>query len=269
MKIVCVGDVCIDRYVDVDRDLRGGVALNFAMHARRAFEPDDEVHVISAIGNDEAGRGLADYLRSEGVVSHLAVLPGDTAIQPIRLRADGEREFFDYRAGVLSSFVPDAAARAVIADADLVVAPLHVQIAALFDAAMTCHTRGLRAVDFADIADDPRVERVERYIDSLDIAFFGVSAFDTELIDALRALARRWRKLFVITLGAEGSIAVSAAEETRCPAARVESVIDTTGAGDSFAAGFLAAYMRNLPLDAALEAGAERAAVVISRVGAS
>lgn len=72
----------------------------------------------------------------------------------------------------------------------------------------------------------------------------------------------------VITRGAEGSIAARGAERADLAAAPVREVVDTTGAGDLFAAGFLAARLRGRELKACLEAGALAAAEVISHFGA-
>jgi sugar/nucleoside kinase (ribokinase family) len=52
------------------------------------------------------------------------------------------------------------------------------------------------------------------------------------------------------------------------PAAPVDRIVDTTGAGDLFAAGFLAARCRERPLKACLETGSIAAAEVISHFGA-
>ncbi|HEV2594423.1 MAG TPA: adenosine kinase [Sphingomicrobium sp.] len=72
----------------------------------------------------------------------------------------------------------------------------------------------------------------------------------------------------VITRGAEGALAVEVGERVHNPAAFVKHVVDTTGAGDLFAAGFLAARCRGRPLKACLETGALAAAEVISHFGA-
>ncbi|WP_308514715.1 adenosine kinase [Sphingomonas flavescens] len=72
----------------------------------------------------------------------------------------------------------------------------------------------------------------------------------------------------VITRGADGAIARSANETVEVSAPRVQRVVDTTGAGDLFAAGFLAARCRGRPLKACLETGGIAAAEVISHFGA-
>jgi sugar/nucleoside kinase (ribokinase family) len=72
----------------------------------------------------------------------------------------------------------------------------------------------------------------------------------------------------VITRGAHGAVAVEKDYLVEVPAAPVSSVVDTTGAGDLFAAGFLAARCREKPLKACLETGSVAAAEVISHFGA-
>jgi sugar/nucleoside kinase (ribokinase family) len=87
------------------------------------------------------------------------------------------------------------------------------------------------------------------------------------LADCIAALSQKIGTL-VITRGAEGAIAVERGEQTEVPAVPVDKVVDTTGAGDLFAAGFLARRLRGHPLRACLEAGAIAAAEVISHFGA-
>ena len=72
----------------------------------------------------------------------------------------------------------------------------------------------------------------------------------------------------IITRGADGAVAFEGGRRAEVTAAPVGQVIDTTGAGDLFAAGFLAAHLRERALEDSLEAGALAAAEVISHFGA-
>jgi sugar/nucleoside kinase (ribokinase family) len=75
-------------------------------------------------------------------------------------------------------------------------------------------------------------------------------------------------KILVVTRGAAGAIAVEDCHGVQVPAAPVERVVDTTGAGDLFAAAFIVARCRGRGLKECLEAGAIAAAEVISHFGA-
>ncbi|WP_066554982.1 adenosine kinase [Croceicoccus bisphenolivorans] len=72
----------------------------------------------------------------------------------------------------------------------------------------------------------------------------------------------------VLTKGAHGAMAIANGEKIEIPAAPVPEVVDTTGAGDQFAAGFMAAQVRGEDIRASLEHGARAAASVITHVGA-
>jgi len=72
----------------------------------------------------------------------------------------------------------------------------------------------------------------------------------------------------VITRGADGAVAYEQGTVTEVPAAAAERIVDTTGAGDLFAAGFLFGRCREQPMKACLEFGAIAAAEIISHYGA-
>jgi sugar/nucleoside kinase (ribokinase family) len=94
------------------------------------------------------------------------------------------------------------------------------------------------------------------------------SLYETaDIATALDAL-RKDVKLAVVTLGAKGAVVLNSSQTVQVPAHRVDTVVDATGAGDLFAAGFLAAHARGLTLDACARLGALAAAEVISHMGA-
>jgi sugar/nucleoside kinase (ribokinase family) len=73
--------------------------------------------------------------------------------------------------------------------------------------------------------------------------------------------------VLVATRSAKGAVAFAHGERAEVAAVPVERVIDTTGAGDQFAAGFLSGYARSMPLETCLRRGAIAAAEVISHYG--
>ena len=107
--------------------------------------------------------------------------------------------------------------------------------------------------------------------DEVDVLFGNedelMSLYEVETMDeALRAV-RLDCSLAVVTVGAQGCIVVTPDGVLRAPAQPVDHVLDTTGAGDLFAAGVLYGYTRHRSLDDCARFGAIAAAEVISHVG--
>jgi fructokinase len=75
-------------------------------------------------------------------------------------------------------------------------------------------------------------------------------------------------KLIIITRSENGSVAVLNNEITNCESIKVEKVLDLTGAGDLFAAGFLKEYLDKSNIKKCLQTGSNLAAKIIQKVGA-
>ena len=156
----------------------------------------------------------------------------------------------------------------IIAYSDLLVAPVYLQIAGLFDELMSIPTKGQTAIDFADFQAHPDFELLERHIEHIDIGFFGLSSDDDATIVRIENLAKEHGKLFIVTLGAAGSRAYHGDVRFDCAALPVPKVVDTTGAGDAFAAGFLSRFCHGQGIQDSLAVGAKLASLVIQLRGA-
>ncbi len=122
---------------------------------------------------------------------------------------------------------------------------------------------------------------IERHRDSfraliddgkLDILFANeaeiLSLNETDDFEAAVATTAAKVPLLVVTRSEKGALAVSGGERAEVPAEPIAEVIDTTGAGDLFAAGFLAGQAQSRSLKDSLTMGAIAAAEVISHYGA-
>jgi sugar/nucleoside kinase (ribokinase family) len=94
------------------------------------------------------------------------------------------------------------------------------------------------------------------------------SLYETGDFDAALLELRRDAKFAVVTRSEKGAVVVSKEETEFVAAFPVDKIVDTTGAGDLFAAGFPYGFARNLPHVTSAKLGALAAAEVISHLGA-
>jgi len=121
------------------------------------------------------------------------------------------------------------------------------------------------------------VERHKRHFldlvkNKLDITFANEQEI-TSLIGAnnfedVVSFSKNLKKLIVITRGEKGAIAIQGNEVVECGIKENLKIVDLTGAGDLFAAGFLHGHINNLSLKESLEKGTEMSSRVIQQIGA-
>ena len=108
--------------------------------------------------------------------------------------------------------------------------------------------------------------------DKVDILFANESEikslYQVDSFEAALAAARAENKICALTRSEKGSVVIKGGEIHAVPAAPVARVVDTTGAGDLYAAGFLFGFTHGKPLAECARLGGIAAAEVISHVGA-
>ena len=106
----------------------------------------------------------------------------------------------------------------------------------------------------------------------LDITFANeqeiMSLIDAKNFDEVISFSKNLKKLIVLTRGEKGSIAINRDEVVECGIQKNLKVVDLTGAGDLFAAGFLHGVVNNLSTKESLEKGTEMSSKVIQQIGA-
>ena len=254
IRIAAVGDNTVDRFQG-GPVLVGGNALNVAVQLSALGV---EAGYFGAVGADPDGEAITRALRERGVdVSGLIVAEGATAVTEIAHTADGDRVFVREDFGVTAHYRPaddeitrlagyDAVHLGMVPDAADLVDRLRGARPGLVisqDCAVSSGYRGLDAAFCSAGEDGPAAERAAE-----------------EALDGGAALA-------VVTRGAAGALAVDATgRRWHCAAVPVE-VVDTTGAGDSFTAGFLAARLGGAAAPDALAVGARAAARTCVHIG--
>jgi 2-dehydro-3-deoxygluconokinase len=245
----------------------GGDTSNFAVAAARLGA---SAGYITRVGGDEFGSAFLILWRSEGVdVSQVKVEPrGFTGVYFIALCSDRGHEFTYYRHG-------SAASRITPADLD----PAYLRGARLFhtsgisqaisescraavDAAITAaRTQGVMVSYDLNIRPGlwpPTVARavVEGTIPRADIVFLsgediGHLYGGTPPEELMAMMLAAGPRLVVLKQGEDGCLILSAdGQRVQVPAWPVD-VVDTTGAGDAFAAAFAVEWLRGVPLEQA------------------
>ncbi len=106
----------------------------------------------------------------------------------------------------------------------------------------------------------------------LDITFANeqeiTSLVDAKNFDDVINFSKQLNKLVIITRGEKGAVAVNGVEVIETDIKKNLKIVDLTGAGDLFAAGFLHAYLNNLSIKECLEKGTEMSSRVIQQIGA-
>jgi sugar/nucleoside kinase (ribokinase family) len=261
------------------QEISGGSAANSmegaaALGLKAAF--------IGQVADDQLGNVFAHDLRSLGIRFDTPPIPGPppTGVCLVLVTPDGQRTMSTFPGAshelTTAAFDPALVRSAAVTFLEGYLWGPERPRAAMLEAARIARDAG-RTIAFTlseGLCMGNGREGVRGMIEAglIDILFGNEHEFRdltgcATNADCVAALAPNVETL-VMTRGADGAFAAQAGELVEIPAAPVAKVVDTTGAGDLFAAGFLAARLRARPLKASLEAGAIAAAEVISHFGA-
>ncbi|HZY76181.1 MAG TPA: carbohydrate kinase family protein [Jatrophihabitantaceae bacterium] len=289
--IYCLGDLMVDVLARLSSPLAvgtdtpapiavlgGGSAANTAAWLAAVGVP---ATFVGRAGDDAFGRAQRDALLAHGLDLALSVdpsLPTGTCI--VLVDVDGER-----------TMVPDAGANAALAPADVPVASftpgdhLHVSGYALFGGAREAALHAMSAarsvglsISVGAASSGPLLSiGADAFLDwvGTDVLLFANrdeaavladAELDVPAADLAAALAAHVGRALV-TCGADGAVYCDGSDPLFVPAEAVD-VVDSTGAGDTFAAGVLAAFADGAAAEPALEYAHALAAAACTLTGA-
>jgi sugar/nucleoside kinase (ribokinase family) len=286
-KILCIGDLALDVISQLKEPINygndtasrisshpGGQAANVSTWITRTHS---KAQLVARVGNDPVGFALISDLDKYGV-EHMNLMHSGrpTGVVVILVDSNGERTMF-----------PDNGANADLEVSDLPplddVDGVYVSGYALLDfrsrEAVLSMIAKIKAAG-KPIYFDPTTTGAMKIV-SRDEVLSWVKLMDGILLNSEEALylgdskdvetaeknLTAYTPLVVIKLGSRGAMAVHK-EIVAKVSAVTTNVVDTTGAGDSFAAGFIPKWLETNDLEAALSAGTALAAKCVATVGA-
>ncbi len=236
---------------------------------------------IGKVSDDEFGRIFAHDIKAAGVTFATPASKGGapTARSLILVTPDGERTMNTFL-GVSPELATSEVDATLINKARIVYLEGYLfdrdeAKAAFREAASHAAKSGAKvALTLSDAfcVDRHRAEFLMFIRQHVDILFANesevTSLYETKSFDEAAKHASTDAATAVLTRSAKGAVIYSGGHSVTVPAAHIEKVVDTTGAGDLYAAGFLFGHARGLDSTACGRLGALAAAEIISHVGA-
>lgn len=279
-RIVCFGDVIDDVVVIPDGPVRDDTDTPSAIRFRPGGSAANtaawlgilgaDVDLVAAVGRGDGSRHAEQLV---GVRAHLAehpYLPTGTIV----VLVDGERRHMLTERGANAALDPAAVTDELLADAAILHLTGHtllnpLGVGDLIARATSAGVAVSVSPGSAGFIADYGVEAFAAAIAQSSIVF--VSLEEGRLLTALAEPAEVAAALpfdhVVLTLGMDGVLVDLDGEQFTVPAVATQ-VVDPTGAGDAFCAGYLAEWVRSADARAAASRGTEVAAKAVASVGA-
>jgi sugar/nucleoside kinase (ribokinase family) len=237
----------------------------------------NKVGFIGKINDDDLGKKYEDGLKKEKVQysykKKSEILPTGTCL--ILITPDAERTMVTFL-GIAGKINKTDIKEETIKASELIFLEGYLwdegEPKSAFDKAMSISNK--KAMSLSDLFCVERHK--ESFLDliknKLDITFANEqeikSLINTNKFSEVIAFGKELRKILVITRGEKGSVAIKNNEVVECKSKSNLKILDLTGAGDLFAAGFLHGFINNFSIKDSLEKGTEMSSKIIQKIGA-
>ena len=253
----------------------GGAAANVASWLSFNKTPS---YLVVRIGDDSAGQTLITELESYGVEHSSRVIPNmNTGVVIVIVGREGERTMFPdsgANSGLGLSDLPDLSqfSAVYLSAYSLINTQSRTGVLEMIDAIKAAGLRIILDPATVGVLIEVGVSAASEWLDFIDTIILNEeeSHFLTGKENPVEAAAKLLERVntVVIKRGSNGALG----QVRGCQLIQVEAkrttVVNTTGAGDAFAAGFISIWANNGPLIDALESGADLAAKCVALVGA-
>lgn len=252
-----------EMYIEEIKKIPGGSALNFAI---KTSSNGLNSGIIAKIGKDYYGEIIFDKLSKNGVeISRIEKIDNSTGMAFISVDGHGKRSIYSFM-GANEELTLSKEDFEYIKSAEITHLNgtyWEVAYAAAKNANILSFAPGALLSTFG-------LDKLEPVLSNTDILFLNEKEVKIltglELNRGIDTLIENGIPLVVITLGDKGSILHNQKEIIKCPAKSVQ-VLDTTGAGDAFAAGFISQFFHKKSLNSCLEFANLSAADCIGKLG--
>ena len=262
LNLVALPCLCVDVFDGTNEMRAGGEALNFAVHASRFGEIN--VSLIGAVGQDAYADCIMDSISDKKIdVSHIRVEKGKvTAHNRTYLTPDGDRYYKEdsWTGDIVDKMILNRDELEVVKRADIVF--VHFW-AGCFNQIIELKKKSdfKLAVDFDQYRDFEDMGKYAPYVD-----YFMISG-EERLLPRFEEFSKKYNGLFNMSLADKGSVTYYRGTQYTVPAKEVNDIIDTTGCGDSYHAGFVCSHMINGDIQEAMIVGTEFATETLSHYG--
>jgi sugar/nucleoside kinase (ribokinase family) len=287
-KILCIGDIMLDVTVLLNRPIvegletrakistqGGGAAANVASWLAFNKTPS---YLVVRIGDDSAGQTLITELDSYGVEHSSRVIPNtNTGVVVVIVGSEGERTMFPdsgANSGLGLTDLPDLSqfSAVYISAYSLINTQSRAGVLDIINAIKAAGLRIILDPATVGVLMEVGVKAATEWLDLIDTIILNEeeSHFLTgkdNPVDAAAKLLERVNTV-VIKRGSNGALGQVRGGQLIQVEAKRTTVVNTTGAGDAFAAGFISIWAENGPLIEALESGADLASHCVALVGA-
>ena len=260
--------------LNIERTIAGGSVANSIVGLSQL---KNEVSFIGKVNDDKLGNEYEESLTNEKVKycynKKIEHTPTGTCL--ILITPDSERTMCTFL-GIAGKISPNDINEKFIKQSELVFLEGYLwdegDPKAAFDKALAIANKSAMSLSDKFCVDRHKKNFFDLVKNELDIVFANEQEI-MELIDAktfnnVVEFGKNLNKTLVITRSSKGSIAICGSTITECEGLKNLKIVDLTGAGDLFAAGFLHGYINKMSVKESLQEGTEMASKIIQKIGA-
>ena len=258
----------------IEKTVSGGSVANSIVGLSQL---GNEVGFIGKVNDDELGSKYEDGLKQENVKYFYSKkkeeLPTGTCL--ILVTPDSERTMCTFL-GTAGKINEDDVSSDAIKKSEIILLEGYLwdegEPKKAFEKAIRSANKVAMSLSDQFCVDRHKPHFLELVKNKLDITFANeqeiMSLIDAKSFDEVINFSKSLRKIIVLTRGEKGAVAINGDEVVECGIKEGLKIVDLTGAGDLFAAGFLHGHLNNMSLKESLDKGTEMSSKVIQQIGA-